>query len=93
MYKRQPNAVDKSPTERSRIYYDYSVDETYYRPVRDIRKTFSGSGLDSELVVLEHPGVQHHKLLGALSRTSLARAPLEWAIAEFQTVELATEKR
>ena len=88
-----PNAVGKSPTERSRIYYDYSVDETYYRPVRDIRKTFSSSGLSSELVVLEHPGVRQHKLLGALSRTGLARAPLEWAIAEFQTVELATEKR
>ena len=70
--------------KKTRAYYDFCMQETFYRPFREVRQSFTQVGLEVTPVVADHP---------ALRRVNVVpRALLELAVMLFQTVEISVSK-
>ena len=85
-----PQLEERTVDEKTDVYYAYSRDETYYRGVSEVSRAFENQGFSTGLNVVEHPRVQDHSVLGPLARSGATSGLLEWAICEFQTVQLTT---
>ncbi|MCH2203696.1 MAG: class I SAM-dependent methyltransferase [Fuerstiella sp.] len=46
-----PEASGKTATERAQVYFDYTVQRTFYRDIRDIVETFMSAGFEANATV------------------------------------------
>lgn len=69
-------------------YYDFVLNETFYRPLREVRHSFAKVGLVVTPVAAEHPALRRLSVLPS----SLKRVMVELPVTLFQTVEILVRK-
>jgi len=72
-----------SASDRAEVYYRYSVEKTYYRSLKKLRKTLNHNGFDVDIQTGKTP-------MRKLNVSSKFRA---WRAANFNSVELKTVRR
>jgi len=77
----------------TQLYFDYSVDRTYYRRCRELRGIFETGGFGVHYVSIDHPRVAQHRLLGKCIQVPLLRKRVEWLLLNFNVVEMLTTKQ
>ena len=84
------NAALEKKTE---VYYQYSVEHLFYRPYKQIKKVFEEGGFLVEVLSLQNPAVQGHKILGPLARIRITRPLIQWLVTTFKQVELLSLRK
>jgi SAM-dependent methyltransferase len=79
-------------TQKTETYYNYSVNNTFYRSQREVRETFENAGLRVKYETINHPRIVNHVFLGPLRKLSFTRPVLEWMLLEFVIHELMVLK-
>lgn len=81
--------LEAAPVDKKvQAYYDFCVDETFYRWFSDVRRSFRNVGFAVTPVVAEHPALR--RLL--VAPVALSRLALELPVMLFQTVEILVRK-
>jgi SAM-dependent methyltransferase len=73
---------------RAQAYYEFCMNETFYRSLTQVRRSFHKVGLAVTPVAAEHPALR--RLAGLPS--ALRRLVVEWPVTLFQTVEILVRK-
>jgi SAM-dependent methyltransferase len=73
---------------KAQAYYDFCMNETFYRSFHEVRESFNKIGFVVTPVAAEHPAL--HRLAGMPS--ALRRLMVEWPVMLFQTVEILVRK-
>lgn len=74
--------------KKTQAYYDFCMNETFYRSFRDVRQSFGTMGFIVTPVVAEHPALRRLSVLPSVLR----RVVVEWPVILFQTVEILVRK-
>jgi SAM-dependent methyltransferase len=74
--------------KKTQAYYDFCVNETFYRSFHDVRQSFSKVGFLVTPVAAEHPALRRLTVLPP----ALRRVVVEWPVTLFQTVEILVRK-
>jgi SAM-dependent methyltransferase len=69
-------------------YYDFCMQETFYRPVRQVRQSFNNVGLEVTPVSADHPALRRFSIVPRVLRKILVELP----VMLFQTVEILVRK-
>jgi len=69
---------------KSQAYHDFCMQETFYRPFREVRGSFKSVGFEVTPVAADHPALQRLRLL--------PRPIVEFPVRMFQTVEIMVRK-
>ena len=73
---------------KAQAYYEFCMNETFYRSFRDVRGSFSKVGFLITPVVAEHPALRRLAALPLM----LKRLVVELPVMLFQTVEILVRK-
>jgi SAM-dependent methyltransferase len=73
---------------KAQAYYEFVVNETFYRPFHEVRHSFSKEGFVVTPVVAEHPALRRLAVLPSLLRRLVVEVP----VMLFQTVEILVRK-
>jgi len=73
---------------RAQAYYQFCMNETFYRSFREVRRSFINKGFVVTPVVAEHPALRRLAVLPA----ALRRFAVELPVMLFQTVEIIVRK-
>ena len=73
---------------KAQVYYDFVLNETFYRQLREVRHSFAKVGLVVTPVSAEHPALRRLSVLPS----SLKRVMVELPVTLFQTVEILVRK-
>jgi SAM-dependent methyltransferase len=73
---------------KAQAYYDFCVNETFYRPFHQVRESFNQVGLEVTPVVADHPALRRLRGVPALLRRPFVEVP----VMMFQTVEILVHK-
>jgi len=74
--------------KRAQAYYEFCMNETFYRSFNEVRGSFSRVGFDVTPVVAEHPSLRRLAVLPS----SLRKLAVELPVMLFQTVEIVVRK-
>jgi SAM-dependent methyltransferase len=78
-----------APLERkAQAYYEFVVNETFYRSFPEVRQSFRNVGFDVTPVVTEHPALRRLAVLPSALRKLVVELP----VMLFQTVEILVRK-
>lgn len=72
-----PKCVGKSASERARIYYQFSISQTFYRPPRQLISAFRNAGFAPSFQASQHERIRKTPL------AKLPKGPLEWLLSTF----------
>jgi ubiquinone/menaquinone biosynthesis C-methylase UbiE len=76
----------KTPSQRAQVYYEYSVQKTYYRPLRCIRSTLQRAGFRTRFQASDHRFRRLVRWTGPIGRWALGT----WS-NHFHEVTLSTQ--
>jgi SAM-dependent methyltransferase len=74
--------------KKAQAYYEFCVNETFYRSFHEVRDSFNKVGFVVTPVVAEHPSLRHLAVLPSV----LTRLAVELPVMLFQTVEVLVRK-
>lgn len=74
--------------QQAQVYYDYTVDKTFYRKPALLRNVFKRVGLKIDFIPLHDYGVDDYPVLRALVKIKVLRPILNWAMRNFGRVGL-----
>lgn len=74
--------------EKTDAYYDYTVEHTFYRTYREVRRSFERRGFRVTFETINHPGLAAYPGLGRVARTPALRPLLSRILLTFKGVEL-----
>ena len=77
-----------SAQKKTQAYFDFCMDETFYRPFGEVRGSFEQRGFAVIPVSAEHPALKRLDVIPSALRNSLVEMPLH----TFQTVEIVVHK-
>ncbi len=83
----------KSIREQAEVYYDYSINKTYYRNCYTVKKIFTRKGFDIDFVTIDHPKLKGHPVLYRLSTFKPLRVMMNWVLNNFFAVFLLTTRK
>lgn len=83
-----PEIPGAGRAERSRFEYEYSVNETFYRPYHEIARTLETQGFSVRSVVLYNPRLDR---AGIVRRPPLRR-PADWGLRTFFSVNILVRR-
>jgi SAM-dependent methyltransferase len=75
-------------TKKAQAYYEYCINETFYRSFREVRYSFSKMGFVVTPVSADHPALRRLTVLPAVLRKFLVELP----VMMFYTVEILVHK-
>jgi hypothetical protein len=75
--------------KKAQAYYEFCINETFYRSFDEVRRSFRKVGFDVTPVVTEHPALRRLAVLPSVFR----RLVVEFPVMVFQTVEILVRKR
>ena len=73
---------------KAQAYYDFCMQETFYRPFREVRRSFNSVGLEVTPVAADHPALSRLNVVPPVFRQLLVELP----VMLFQTVEILVRK-
>lgn len=73
-------------------YYEYILNNTFYRKLGDVFGTFQKAGFEVRSETIHHPEVQAHPLVGPLARAGLTRPVIDFLLNQMVRVELHIHK-
>jgi SAM-dependent methyltransferase len=82
----------KSVRQKTDRYYEYILNNTFYRTYPYVQKLFEGQGFRVSFVTIDHPEVQASRLVGPLARARFTRPLINYLLIEFVRVELLIKK-
>ncbi|HEY2185525.1 MAG TPA: hypothetical protein VGH39_11070, partial [Xanthobacteraceae bacterium] len=74
--------------KKAQAYYEFCINETFYRPFHQVRRSFNRVGLEVTPVAAEHPALRRLRSLPSALRKPLIELP----VMLFQTVEILVRK-
>ena len=83
----------KSIREQAEVYFDYSVNKTYYRNCYTVKKTFTRKGFDIDFVTIDHPKLKEYPAFYRISTFKPLRVMMNWALVNFCAVFLLTTRK
>ncbi len=92
---REPNWVEvrgAPAAKKTDFYYQYTVENTFYRPYPAVRKSFEANGFEVAFTTLNHPRIRSNRILGGAMRNGLFRRILNHALLTFKLVEIKVRK-
>lgn len=81
-----------SNRQKTQIYYDYSVNKTFYRTPSEIQRTFEAFGFDVSFETINHPRVDRNPILGRLKRSDWGADLTNFLLLTFISNELHLTK-
>ncbi len=84
---------EKDFQERVDTYFQYSINKTFYRKFKDVKKIFSNEGFDVSCETIHHPKVVQHRIIGKLLKNKLLSRFVDFMLTTYRTVELRIVKR
>lgn len=81
-----------SSAEKAQVYYDYSINKTFYRRPSEIKRTFESLGFDVSFQTLNHPRVDRNPILGRLKKSEWGRKLVDFLLLTFISNELHIAK-
>jgi SAM-dependent methyltransferase len=92
---REPKWVEvrEAPAaQKTNFYYQYTVENTFYRPYQEVRKSFEENGLEVEFTTIDHPRIRANRFLARAQANGLLKRLLNHWLLTFKLVELETRK-
>jgi len=83
---------DAPASVATEFYYQYSINNIFYRPYATVRKTFEKYGFEVNFKTLEHPKLRSNPLISSLTKVSLFRNLLNHLLLSFKLVEMRVKK-
>ncbi len=77
---------------RAEKFFRFSVEQTYYRPVRDILRAMEEAGLQAWVDTASSPTVQARRIGRIAGQTELTRGAFNWLLTRFVSVHLFYRK-
>lgn len=88
----EPRWVEEGLRAKVNRYYAYSLEHTFYRRPRDLRRAFERRGFVVDFVGARHPKLAQHPVLGALTRVRPLQHAVNAGLTHFHIVELWAQK-
>lgn len=79
--------------ERAQRYYEYSCNETFYRPLGEVQSSFRAAGFAVHFDASSIRGVQSRAWARALFEHRLTSGPMTWLVLRLGSVNLRLHKR
>jgi SAM-dependent methyltransferase len=83
----------RSVEEKAHAYYTYTVEHTFYRTYREVRRTFERQGFGVDFETIHHPGLADYPGLERAAHTPGLRSLLNHVLLTFKGVELLVHAR
>jgi SAM-dependent methyltransferase len=80
--------TEATRARKTQAYYEFCNNETFYRSLRTVRRSFGQRGLSVTPVSADHPSLRRLRVLPSALRESLVGLP----VTLFKTVEILTRK-
>lgn len=77
---------------KSKVYFDYSIGETFYRNALSVKSMFEENNFDTNFVSIDHPSIKENKVLETMTKFRPLREILHWGLINLKTVEILTKK-
>lgn len=84
---------EASVSTKTEFYYQYSINNIFYRPYSTVRRAFEEHGLSVTFTTLDHPKIRKHPVISRLLKNKLFERLLNHVLLTFKLVELQVEKR
>lgn len=82
----------KTIREKTRRYYDYSINETFYRNSYTNKKIFEKNGLEVNFVIIDNPLLYKYSLIRSLMKFGPLKKLVNWGLLNGMSVEMLTTK-
>jgi len=89
---RLPAYEGLTPEERAQKFYRFTLDETFYRSIPEVRRPFERAGLVAYTDTAHGPMISRHPLTRHLVDLPLLGGVLEFALSRFARVHLIVKK-
>ena len=89
---RWPQLDGENLSKKAAVYYQYSIDKTFYRTPSRLREVFVSQGFEVSFETINHPRVQNHWLLGRMARNRTLAPVVDFMLLNFVSNELRLYK-
>jgi len=92
---REPNWIEvrgSSVFTKAEFYFQYTVNNTFYRPYSTVRHAFEECGFSVTFMTIDHPRIRANPLISRLIKHDLFRRLLNRTLLTFKLVEMQAEK-
>ena len=92
---REPNWIEvreASALKKMAFYYQYTVNNVFYRPYSEIRKAFEVNGICVTFTTIDHPKIKSNPILARALRYKFFRRLLNHLLLTYKLVEMQLQK-
>ena len=83
---------DKNILGKAQAYYNFSVNETFYRSPVTNKKIFEQRGLQTDFVIINNPILRKHGVLSRIMNVNYLKKLINWMLLNFKSVEILLVK-
>jgi SAM-dependent methyltransferase len=79
--------------EKTKVYYQYSINKTFYRNYTSVKKTFENEGFDVKFVTIDDQKFINHNFFGKFTKIIQLKPILNILLLNFVSVKLFITKK
>ena len=81
-----------SISEKTKVYFNYSITKTYYRKYHEVREIFQNNGFRVNFQTINNPALRKNRLVYNLANYHLSKPIINYLLLTFRSVELFLTK-
>ncbi|MEO5574359.1 MAG: class I SAM-dependent methyltransferase [Gammaproteobacteria bacterium] len=82
----------KNILEKAQTYYNFSVNETFYRSPATNKQIFEERGLQTDFVIINNPILKKYGILSRIMNINYFKKLINWMLLNFKSVEILLVK-